>query len=113
MAMIALAVQDIVIASIQPSYVAANTDGQWFINDGATFFHVKNGSGVPTTLTFATPAKLAGVDVVEWAVVCGAGIDKMIGPFDPAVFNQGDGTVQVTYSAITTITVGAFKMKRS
>jgi hypothetical protein len=34
--------------------------------------------------------------------------DRVCGPFDPAIFNDANGFVQVTYSAVTSVTVAAY-----
>jgi len=107
-----LSVQQITNSGITPSYAAATaTDGDAFANDGDVFVHVKNVGGSPVTLTIQTPGKVAGVDIAEVTVTIPATTgDKMIGPFDPTVFNQSDGKVYLDWSAVTGVTVAAIRL---
>lgn len=108
--MATLTVQNISLSGITPSYAAAAAGGDEFANTGDTLFQIKNG-GSEITLTIETPAKIEGIDIAEITVTIPATTgDKMIGPFDPSIFNQSTGRVAVTYSAVTTVTVGAFKL---
>jgi len=108
--MATLTVQNTSLAGITPSWVAAAAGGDTFANTGDTYFEIKNGS-TEMTLTIETPAKIEGIDIAEITVTIPAttGV-KRIGPFDPAIFNQTTGRVNVTYSAVTSVTVGAFKL---
>ena len=109
--MATLTVQNISLAGITPSYAAAAAAGDEFANTGDTLFHIKNG-GSEITLTIETPAKIEGIDIAEITVTIPATTgDKMVGPFDPSIFNQTTGRVAVTYSSETSITVGAFKLR--
>lgn len=109
--MATLTVQNISLAGITPTYAAAAAGGDEFANTGDTFFQIKNG-GSEITLTIQTPAKIEGIDIAEITVTIPATTgDKMIGPFDPAIFNASTGRVVVTYSSETSITVGAFKLR--
>jgi len=110
MARATLTVQEISLAGITPSYTAAEGDGNSFANDGDVFLQVKN-AGSEITVTIQTPAKVGGVDVEEITVVVPATTgDKMIGPFEPTIFNQSGGVVYVDYSAVTSVTVAAIKL---
>lgn len=109
--MATLTVQNISLAGITPSYTAAAAGGDEFANTGDTYFQIKNG-GSEITLTIETPAKIEGIDIAEITVTIPATTgDKVIGPFDTAIFNQTTGRVAVTYSGVTTVTVGAFKLR--
>ena len=109
--MATLTVQNISLAGITPSYASAAAGGDEFVNTGDTLFQIKNG-GSEITLTIETPAKIEGIYIAEITVTIPATTgDKMVGPFDPAIFNQSTGRVAVTYSGVTTVTVGAFKLR--
>lgn len=110
MARAALTVQEIDFDGLEPAYVAAEGDGNSVANTGEQFVHVKNGSGVSVTVTVQTPATVQGIDIDEVEVAIAAGEERMIGPWPPAVYNQAGGLVYVDYSAVTTVTVGAFKL---
>lgn len=110
MARTALAVQAIDVDGITPSYAAANVDGNSVANTGDQFVHVKNGSASSVTVTIPTPAKVQGVDVADITVAVAAGAEAMIGPFPAGLFNQSGGVVYINYSAVTSVTVAAFKV---
>lgn len=108
----ALTVQNISLSGLAPSYAAADaTNGNNFANDGSVFLHVKNTGAGACTVTIQTPGKVAGVDIAEVTLsVPATSGDKMIGPFDPTVFNQSDGTVNVDWSTGTGVTAAAIKL---
>jgi hypothetical protein len=109
--MAALTVQSLSVNGVVPSYDSAAGGGDTFVNNGDTFFHAKNGSGSPITITFATAGTVAqGVAISDVAVVVAAGAEKMVGPFDQTVFNGSSG-VSVTYSDVTSLTVAAIKLR--
>lgn len=106
-----LSVNTIAVAGITPSYTAGNsTDHHQFLNDGNTFLHVKN-TGSQITVTIDTPATISGMAIADAAVVIPATTgDKMIGPFDPSIFNQTGGYVYVDLSGQTGVTLAAIKL---
>ena len=111
MAKTALAVQTVSRAGITGSFTAANADGHYIANTEANFFlHVKNGGGSSITVTIETAATVDGLAVADRAVTVANGSEKMIGPFPPNIYNQDDGSVWVTFSAVTSVTVAAFKV---
>lgn len=110
MARTALTVQTISNSGIAPSFTAAETDGNWLVNNGREFLEVKN-TGDEITVTIQTPATIENVAIAEVAVTIPATTgDKMIGPFATHVFNQADGTVYVDYSGVTNVTAAAFTL---
>lgn len=112
MARTALTVQSAAISGLTPSYAAGDlANGHEFVNDGNTMLHVKNTGGGACTVTLQTPGKVAGVDISDPTVVVPATTgDKMIGPFDPTVFNQSGGLVYVDISTGTGVTLAAIKL---
>lgn len=109
--MATLTVQEIVIGGITPSFAAAAGGGDQFLNNGRCFFEAKNGSGGAITVTFVTSATIAGYALADATVSVGATTgDKMAGPFPPDLFNDSSNYVQVTYSGVTSLTVGAFRL---
>lgn len=100
-------------AGIAPSYTAAQAPASGsnaFVNDGRTFIHVKNGAGAPITATFLTPGNVAGLAIADLVVTVANGTEKMIGPFEPGLFNQSDGKVHVDWSSETSVTAGVFRV---
>jgi len=109
MARTTLSIQDIVRSGLNPSYEAANADGESVDNNGRVFLHIKNGSGVSVTVTIQTPGTVDGLAVADRTVVIPAGEERMPGVFPPADYNQSDGAVYVDFSAVTTVTVAAIR----
>ena len=111
MSLTTLAVQQIVRTGLTPALAAANADGSYVPNDGRMYLQVKNTNGSPVTVTVDTPGTVDGLAVADLPVVVPATTgDKKIGPFPPDTYNQPDGTIKVTFSAVTDVTIGAFRL---
>jgi hypothetical protein len=107
--MAVLSVQQISTAGVVPAtLVAASAGGDSFANNGRTVFDAANGSGAPITVTFASQKPCDQGSTHNTVVSVTNGTTRRIGPFDPSRYNDGNGFVQVTYSAVTSLTVGAF-----
>jgi hypothetical protein len=97
---------------------ATATDGDQFLNDGKTFFVFKNTNVAARTITIATPATIDGQALADLTVTLAAtgdgdGLDfQFIGPFT-AIYHQTGGYVLATCSAVTDVTVGAFRLANS
>lgn len=106
-----LTVQQIARGGITPSLTAANTDGQYFDNNGRCFLEVVNAGGDTLTLSIETPGVVDSLAIAdrEVAVVATTG-NKMIGPFPTNIYNDASGRVNVSYSAVTDVTVGVFRL---
>lgn len=95
---------------------AAAGGGDQFANlRGNAYFVINNGGGGSINVTFAaqqTAIPAQGINppiiLANNVVAVAAGAQKIIGPI-PAAFNDGNGNVQVTYSGVTTVTVGVLQ----
>ncbi len=107
-----IASQKIVVSGLEETTEAATAAGDEFLNNGHQILHVINGGGSPITVTVDAPNPdnfgVTGASHDEAIVVTNAE-ERFIGPFDPKRFNDGDGKVQVTYSADTTVTVAVLE----
>ena len=94
MARTALSVQTISVAGQTPSFTAGDQpNGHEFQNDGHMFLEVKNTGAGTCTVTIQTPGKVGGVEIADPTVIVPiTSGDKMIGPFEPTIFNQAGGT---------------------
>ena len=104
-----LTVQKITKTGVTPTYGAANTDGNFFANDGRTFLIVKNGGAgsINITIDSANPCNYGfDHDVV---VAVGAGSEEWIGPFEKGRFNNDQRQTSVSYSAVANVTVAAIR----
>lgn len=94
------------------SYAAADSvNGMQVVNDGNTELIVVNASGSSINCTVRSVACSHGrtSDLVQ---AVAAATTAHIGPFDPALFNQGGGVggiVNVDFSAAASVTVAAVK----
>jgi hypothetical protein len=109
--MATLSPQTIVYTGLIPTYAAAASGGDQFLNDGRTFIQLKNTNAGNRTVTIVTQATAAGRAIADDAVVIPLTVgDKMIGPFPTGIYNDANGYVQLTYDAVTDVTIGVFKL---
>jgi hypothetical protein len=113
MARTALAVQEIVRSGIVPTFGAANVDGHSVPNSGKEYIYVKNGGGSSINVTIQTPGTVDGQAVADRVVAVANGAEKMIGPFPPGSYSQPDGSTYIDFSAVTSVTIGAFRNSSS
>lgn len=92
---------------------AASAGGDAIVgNTGKEWLEVNNGGGSPITVTLTYPATtlVDGQAPAAKTVVVAAANRRKIGPFPPGLWNDVNGKVQIAYSGVTTVTVGAFRM---
>ncbi len=112
MARTALAVQTPTTAGLNPVYSAANVDGHSIANDGATILIAKNAGASPCVITEVAPGKFAGLELTDPTVTVPITTgERILGPWNPAAFNQPDGTVHINFDQVTSVTVAAIKVK--
>lgn len=83
---------------------ADQANGNSFANSGRVRLVIQNGDASPRTATFNGVACSHGRST-NLAVVIAASAQGFVGPLDPSIFNQSDGTVQLDWSAGTTAAV--------
>ena len=112
-----LAKQVIQEDGIAATMSAATGGGDTFANpDGKKFFFCKNGGGGSINVTFtaadtnANSQERGRITRADRVVAVAAGVEKLIGPFAPKVFNDAAGIVAVTYSGVTTVTVAVLEL---
>ena len=110
--MAALVVQTIGLGGAQRApLVAANAGGDDFVNQGKTFLHVNNAdlSGITVTITGQRDLPLDTSATKTIAVA--ASTEMLIGPFPVGNYNrETDESVEVDYSAVANVTVGALSV---
>ncbi len=92
---------------------AAAGGGDAFANDGTQFVLIKNGDIADHTVTFVTQVQVDGQAVADKAVVLTAAHTYLIGPFPTRWYNDANDLVQMTYSAVTSVTVKVVKCSPS
>jgi len=109
--MATLTAQRIIRAGLDPAYAAAAGGGDDFQPGPDVFVHIKNASGGSITATFVTPREVEGLAVADLAVAIPAGDERMVGPFDAATYaDPSTGLCPITYSGVTSLTVGVFRL---
>jgi hypothetical protein len=120
MTVAALTVQNIVPTGLSPTLAAANAGGNSFPcpGDERTYFRIKNadsGSHTATIKKQQSSVRVPGIGTLalaDVAVAVPAGEERVIGPFSGA-YIDATGSVQVTYDAVTSVTVGAFYLGKA
>ncbi|HUM37545.1 MAG TPA: hypothetical protein PLQ85_11800 [Anaerolineae bacterium] len=83
----------------------ANANTYFFRNNGRALLHVANGTGSTVTLTFETPQTVDGLAIADRTATLATGKAAVFGPFPPAIYNNGDGAVKVTFNQDVDVTV--------
>lgn len=98
------------------SGAAASAGGDTISNqDGKALLWVNNGGGSPITLTVTVQnasqftASGSPVTATSIAYTITNGTSRMLGPWDPSIYNDGNQNIAITYSAVTSVTVLAIK----
>lgn len=97
-------------AQIDALAVAAASGGDKFPNTGSEFLWIKNASVADITLTIAVVATVDTLAATNRTVTLTAAKSYLIGPFPPAIYNDSDGRVSLTYSGVTTLTLAPFRL---
>lgn len=101
-----LSVQRAVLTGLAPNFVAASVGGDSVPPAGAAALIVKNGGASAITVTVATPGKTEfGLDQPDLTISVPAGGERFIGPLTNRLVDPDTGGIQVTYSAVTSVTV--------
>lgn len=106
--MAVLTVQEATLTGVAPTYVAADAAGDSFPNLSGTVLSVKNASAAAITVTVNSTAPCNYGFDHDVAVSVPAGSERTIGPFEARRFGSSVG---VAYSAVTSVTVAALRVK--
>lgn len=109
-----LTAEEMDLTGLSATYNSAAGGGDSFQNDGNTFLHVKNGDTGGHTVTVAVQKTITigGVtlSISDPSVTITADGDQFIGPFDRDWFNDNNKLVQISYDAVTSVTVAVMKI---
>ena len=100
-----LTVQNILPTGIIPTFNVTAVAGDSFLNNGKTFLHVKNASATAVNVTVDSKALSNYGTDVDIIISIPATGEKVLGPFEVGRFNNNFGIANVTYSAVTSVTV--------
>lgn len=112
MARTPLTVQDIDNDGLKATYTSGDaTDDHEFQNDrGDVFLHVLNGGASACVVDIITTYTAAGLALDDAGGSVPAGEDWFFGPFNPALFNQSTGLVNVDIDQDSSVTLAAIRM---
>lgn len=102
-----LNVQKASLTGLAPTFTAAAAGGDAFVNDGRTLLYVKNGGASEITVTVNSQQPCNYGFDHDLQVAIPASGERIIGPFRQDRFNDANGQVVVTYTAVTSVTVAA------
>lgn len=105
--MAALALQVLVPGGSASTLVAASGGGDTCAAGDGVFLEVNNGGGSSVTVTLVTPGTVEGLAVADRPVTIPAGERWKI-PVG-RIYAKSDGQADITYSGVTSLTVGCFK----
>lgn len=115
-----LTIQDIVEGGLNPAFGTASVAGDAVLNlNGDVFVAVKNGDVAVKQVTITaqdaseTVAGFGALTKAHAIVSVPAGEERWIGPFPRKAFNDAAQKVQITYDAVTSVTVAAVRLQRA
>jgi hypothetical protein len=112
-----LTVQKPTLAGVAPSYAAAGAGGDTFApdDDGLYMLHVKNAHTGSWTVTIDDPTTVSPVNPVAFnpdvAVAVPNATERIIMLDAKRFRNKTTGLVSLTYTGVTALTVGVFKVR--
>lgn len=112
--MAVLSVQAISKAGVTPTLATAASGGDSFPNNGRVMVWLQNNhASASRTVTFVTPVTPGGLALADKTVTIAAADDNaFICDLDPAIYNDSNGRVSMTYSdSGADIKVGVFRLK--
>ena len=99
-------------SAISYSQTSCNSGGDEFKNTGLEFIRIYNGHSGSQTVTVTANGTTSLKNPVFGTITksnvvkaVGAGNIAYLGPFHPFTFNDADGMVQITYSAVTALKI--------
>lgn len=89
---------------------AAAGGGDEFVAVGGVCLLVRNADASSKTVTVVRPGTTYGTADPDIAVTVAAGATAVIGPIPSEFANPADGNIDITYSAVTSVTVAPFRV---
>jgi hypothetical protein len=112
--------ENLSVADVVATAVAASGGGDTAPNDGHTYLYVNNGGSGSITVTVTaqntTIKPPGGGGVMTKSNITdtiAAGKEGLMGPFPPGFFNNSVGQISITYSAVTSVKVLAVRLAQS
>ena len=94
--------------------VAAAGGGDAFAPGPDVFCRINNGGGSAITVTFVTPLTVGGLGLADAGGSVTNAQSRLFGPFPAELYaDPTTGLVVVTYSGVTSVTIGVFRIQRA
>jgi hypothetical protein len=103
-----LTVQTVPTSGSVPTFASASAGGDQAPIDKSYFLVVRNGGASPITATVVTPGTFKGLPIGDAALTVPAGGSGFL-PLDAIYRDPVTGRANVTYSAVTSVTVGVLQ----
>ena len=113
MANIDLAIKTILVSGLTETALGSlSTSNTYKLrNTGKQFLHLEKANAVDCTVTIVTQQTVDGHAVADDSfTVDASGGDNFFGPFPPAVYNDANGDVNISFSNIDGVTVAALEL---
>jgi len=104
-----LTVQQISKTGLLPTYAVASASDT-FVGDEHTYIEVINSGIADTIVTVDAKQNCSQGYDHNCVVTIPAGYRRKIGIFESWLFNDSSGIITITFSVITSVTVGVFKI---
>lgn len=104
-----LTAQKVDLDGLSPAFSAADATGDTFANSGYAYLYVKNGDTADHTVTISAQSQCSHGFTHDVDVIVPASGEKQIGTFDTKRFNDDKRQVNVSYDAVTSVTVAVIE----
>ena len=103
--------QDMTDVGLTPTRTALSDANTYQVrNDGNVILMFLKTGANEATITIATPATRRGLAIADRTLTVAATTgDRVIGPFEPALYNNSDGDLEFTTSESTAITCAVLR----
>ena len=108
--MATITVQEITRTGLEMTTEGCVGGGDEFVNVDGAFVFIKNASGADKTVRFTIQKLVDGEIPPKKSVVVTLAEERRIGPFPTDIYNDADGKVQITYTAVTDLTIAVMKV---
>lgn len=109
-----LTAQSIDLNGTTLTFDSAAAGGDVFNNSGSTLLYVKNGDASSHDVTLAIQKDLnidgLTLSITDPSVTVPASDEKIIGPFPTSWFNDDNNQVNISYDAVTSVTVAVLEV---
>jgi hypothetical protein len=108
--MATLSVQKLSLSGITLTFSACDAAGDEFENSGEAFIYVKNSDTVDHTVIVNSQQPCSYGFDHDVSVTVPTGGEKLIGTFPKDRFNDSNGKVQISYDAVTGLTIAVVEV---